>query len=523
MAGQMVDKRAEACYACHSEDQPLEHLDIVDRTRIYKPQQDSARVMGIINAVYSEPSCWQSACHAHPANQKVLGVLDITVSLKTIDQQIQAAKMKIAIFGFLAILALSVILWIVVKIWVDRPVNTLVKATQQVASGNLNYTIQDLGDDELGALARSFNNMTRKLSEARHQLFQSDKMASLGRLAAGVAHEINNPLTGILTYSSYLLKRSKSNPELAADLEVIVRETKRSREIVKGLLDFARQSVPKKTPADINTIIDRSVSVIENQLSIRHIQLVKQFSSELPDVVVDENQIQQVLINLVENAAYAIGDSSGKITISTELIQLAPYGITQIKKALCPKGHDLMDTTIKIEGAPSIKVKAKYNGNEGFIHLNPIYGKNDHHYGIQMGKKGKLEFFCHKCDLSLMKNNKSCPRCGAPVYALEIPGKGIFEGCVNKECGWQYWEAVEKEGSKEYVEFKVTDTGSGIPKENMEKIFDPFFTTKGQKGNGLGLAVVWGIVDNHDGTITVESEVGKGTTFTIRLPSVKAV
>jgi signal transduction histidine kinase len=302
-----------------------------------------------------------------------------------------------------------------------------------------------------------------------------------------------------------------------------VRETKRSREIVKGLLDFARQSVPKKTPADINRIIDRSVSVIENQLSIRHIQLEKNFSGKLPDVVVDENQIQQVLINLIENSVYAIGDSSGKISISTELIKLAPYGITHIKKALCPKGHDLMDTTIKIEGAPSIKVKAKHNGNEGYIHLNPVYGKNEHHYGIPMGKKGKLEFLCYKCGISLMKNHKSCPKCESPVYMLEVPGKGMLEGCVNKSCGWQYWETVEKEGSKEYVEFKVSDTGSGISKENVEKIFDPFFTTKGQKGNGLGLAVVWGIIDNHDGTITVESEVGKGTTFTIRLPSVKAI
>jgi len=126
MIGRMVDKKAEACYACHSEDQPLEHLEIVDRTRVYKTQPDSGRVMGIINAIYSEPSCWKSDCHAHPADQKVLGVLDITVSLKAIDRQIQAAKMKIAIFGFLAILALSIVLWIVVNIWVDKPVNTLI-------------------------------------------------------------------------------------------------------------------------------------------------------------------------------------------------------------------------------------------------------------------------------------------------------------------------------------------------------------------------------------------------------------
>ncbi|MCK7523445.1 MAG: HAMP domain-containing protein [Ignavibacteriales bacterium] len=127
--------------------------------------------------------------------------------------------------------------------------------------GNLNYTIKDLGEDEIGKLGQSFNNMTKKLSEARMQLFQSDKMASLGRLAAGVAHEINNPLTGVLTYSSFLLKRTKDNPEFQEDLKVIVRETLRSREIVKSLLDFARQSVPKKSSADINEIINKSISV----------------------------------------------------------------------------------------------------------------------------------------------------------------------------------------------------------------------------------------------------------------------
>ncbi len=118
--------------------------------------------------------------------------------------------------------------------------------------------------------------MTKKLSEARMQLFQSDKMASLGRLAAGVAHEINNPLTGVLTYSSFLLKRTKDNPEFQEDLKVIVRETLRSREIVKSLLDFARQSVPKKNIADINEILDKSIGVIENQLSINKVKIVKQ-------------------------------------------------------------------------------------------------------------------------------------------------------------------------------------------------------------------------------------------------------
>jgi two-component system NtrC family sensor kinase len=137
---------------------------------------------------------------------------------------------------------------------------------RHVAGGDLSYRVTVKREDELGMLARSFNNMTDKLAEARLQLFQSDKLASLGRLAAGVAHEINNPLTAVLTYSSYLQKRSQGQPEMRNDLNVIVSETIRCREIVKSLLDFARQTVPKKRNADINEIVGRAATVIENQL-----------------------------------------------------------------------------------------------------------------------------------------------------------------------------------------------------------------------------------------------------------------
>ncbi|MDP3684234.1 MAG: histidine kinase dimerization/phospho-acceptor domain-containing protein, partial [Ignavibacteria bacterium] len=172
-----------------------------------------------------------------------------------VDETIQKSELEIVVFATVAILGVGLLIGFFVRRWVSTPVNNLLGATNQVSMGNLNYSIKDMGDDEIGKLAHSFNNMTKKLSEARMQLFQSDKMASLGRLAAGVAHEINNPLTGVLTYSSFLLKRTKDNAEFQDDLKVIVRETLRCREIVKSLLDFARQTVPKKNNADINEII----------------------------------------------------------------------------------------------------------------------------------------------------------------------------------------------------------------------------------------------------------------------------
>jgi two-component system NtrC family sensor kinase len=519
LIGEMVDKDAESCYACHTADEPLEKLPMKERMRIYRIHPDSARILGIINPIYNEKSCWDADCHAHPEAQTVLGVLDVKMCLKDVDKQISDSEMQSILFAVIAIVALSLIIGFFVRRWVARPVKELVKATHQVSSGNLNYTINKLGNDELGTLGDSFNNMTKKLAEARLQLFQSDKMASLGRLAAGVAHEINNPLTGVLTYSSFLLKRTKDNSELQEDLKVIVRETKRSREIVKSLLDFARQSVPKKHKADINEIIESSLSVVDNQLSIKHIQLNKNFDTNIPEITVDTNQVQQVFINLIVNASDAIGDKGGTITISSSLISLSPYGIVQVKNATCSKRHGLIDNEIKIDGLPTIKVKALSDGNEGFINLDPVYGKHRHQYGIEIKKGKEVQISCPKCNISLLDKDEICPKCESAVYIFEVSPQGLFKGCTNPDCNWEKWDAVDEAGYKDFVEIKISDTGSGIPNEDLPRIFEPFYSTKGQKGTGLGLAVIWGIIDNHNGTINVNSEVGSGTTFTIRIPA----
>ena len=516
--GKLVDKKAESCYACHAANKPLERLAIKDRTRIYRLSPSSSRIMGIISPIYNEKSCWSADCHAHLKSQTVLGVLDVSISLEEVDKQIKKGEIEIVIFAITAILALSFIIGFFVKRWVDKPVKGLLNATNQVGTGNLNYTIQNIRNDELGILARSFNNMTKKLSEARLQLFQSDKMASLGRLAAGVAHEINNPLTGVLTYSSFLLKRTQNNPDLQEDLKVIVRETKRSREIVKSLLDFARQSVPKKNDAKINEIIEHALSVIENQLSLNNIKLVKNLGPNLPSITVDSNQIQQVFINLIVNASDAIGKDGGTITLSSSLLSLSPYGITHIKKAVCPKRHNLIDNEVKIGGMPSIKIKVRSNGQEGFINLDPVYGKCRHIYSLDIDNKKDIQILCPQCNYSLIEEGKKCPKCGSTIYSFEVPQQGYFEGCTKKTCGWQKWDAVDLGGQKDYIEIRISDTGCGISKEDLIKIFEPFYSTKGQKGTGLGLAVIWGIIDNHNGTINVESEINKGTTFIIRLP-----
>jgi signal transduction histidine kinase len=125
---------------------------------------------------------------------------------------------------------------------------------------------------------------------------------------------------------------------------------------------------------------------------------------------------------------------------------------------------------------------------------------------------------CPECSASLIVDGATCPDCGSAIFAFEVPTKGMVEGCTNRECAWQRWTALDASGDREFVEMRIRDTGQGIAKDDIPRIFEPFYSTKGQKGNGLGLAVIWGIIDNHNGTIAVESEVGVGTTFVIRIP-----
>ena len=476
--GKMVDKQAESCYLCHSADQPLERIDSEERTRTFRIDRESPRLLGVINPIYNAPTCWSAACHAHPEEQTVLGVLDVTIPL----------------------------------------VQELVKGTRNVAGGNLGYRVEIDRSDELGQLAGSFNNMTEKLAHARLQLFQSDKLASLGRLAAGVAHEINNPLTAVLTYSSYLLKRSQGRPDTHKDLQVIVSETIRCREIVKNLLDFARQTVPKKRKADVNEIIGRAAKVIENQLSLGRVKLDLDLDEDLPDITVDANQIQQVFINLMVNASDAIGENEGTIRITSRAVSLRPAGVLQIKSAVCRKRHDLVDRKFEVDGRPAITMQYRKGDDTGLIHLNPMYGSGDHHLADMPPLRESVQLQCPECATSLIDEGEICPKCGAPIYVFEVPLKGMVQGCLEESCGWHRWEQVDSNWDDEFVEVQVEDDGCGIPKSQIPHLFEPFATTKGPKGTGLGLAVTWGIVDNHNGTISVESEVGVGTTFVVRIP-----
>jgi two-component system NtrC family sensor kinase len=318
------------------------------------------------------------------------------------------------IAGLCVIFLLGILYFITSSI--TNPLRRMVLATERIARGDLNHHVEFDFRDEVGQLAKSFNQMTenlkvanenliqwgktlekrveertRELSEMQTHLVQSEKLASLGKMAAGVAHEINNPLTSILINTHLMLEKLEKKDDFYENLSLIADETSRCTQIVKGLLEFARQNPPQKDFTNINDLIERTTQLLENQASFQNIRIIKELDPGLPAIKLDKNKIQQVFWNLMLNACDAM-PNGGQLLISDR---------------------------------------------------------------------------------------------------LSADGR--------------------------YIEVRFIDNGVGIPKENLNKLFDPFFTTKGS-GTGLGLAVTYGIIEQHDGRIEVKSEVGQGTVFTLSFP-----
>jgi two-component system NtrC family sensor kinase len=314
--------------------------------------------------------------------------------------------LSIFILITVAAMVLALGLGYIISNKMSRPVKQLIEASAQVSKGNLSPEIGPISKSEIGVLQKTFKEMLRSIQErdkrqrveSEIKLLQSEKQASIGKLAGGVAHEINNPLTGIFTFTHMLLRRQDIPEEARADLETIGQETERVRKIVKGLLDFSRQTELDREPTDVNRLVRFTLSLIENQALIKGVTLNLEPGEGLPMITLDRNQMQSVLLNIIINALDAT-DPGGSITLTT-----------------------------------NIGISTSHPGQQG------------------------IEILC-------------------------------------------------------------TDTGCGIPPENLNRLFDPFFTTKEiGHGTGLGLSVSYGIVERHGGTIWVQSKVGKGSTFKVWLP-----
>jgi two-component system, NtrC family, sensor kinase len=346
--GRIVDKDAEQCYVCHSQSEPLTSLKRPDRARIFG-DADGERILGIIRPIENQSSCWNAACHAHPVEQRVLGVIDAQMSLAGVDTQLADFSNRLVLFTGLSLLLGSLVSVGFVLLVVHKPVGELKAGTRRVAGGDLTHRLTVRSGDELGELAASFNTMTEDLARARDEitawtrtleervekkskelerayigLAANDKMASLGKLSATVAHEINNPLFGILTYSKLLLKMlekgdltTEQKAAAVEQLRTIERESKRCGEIVRNLLTFARRSPPRKQPEDITTLIRRALALVRHRMELQSVTLEEDFAQEIPRGLFDADQVQQVMLVLLVNAVEAM-PNGGRLKVSTE-------------------------------------------------------------------------------------------------------------------------------------------------------------------------------------------------------------
>jgi len=336
--GHNVDKSAEACYACHTKAQPLSRLNRPDRFRIYK--ESNSRVLGVINPIENEPSCSNASCHAHPASHHILGVLDINMSLAETDKALRETTRQMLRYALLAVFAICVVSGVFVWRLVHRPVKALTDGTKRLTLGELGLQLPVESDDEVGELAESFNLMslrlrdaneeitswartleerveqkTSELKKAHDHLLQAEKMASIGKLAAVVAHEVNNPLSGILTYSK-LIKKWIDNGDLERRpdrvnearqcLDLVASESRRCGDLVRNLLTFSRVAPINLAHVDLNPIVERALKLVQHQLEMNGIQWQAELDPEMPQVFCDGAQIEQVLLALIMNAIDAM-------------------------------------------------------------------------------------------------------------------------------------------------------------------------------------------------------------------------
>jgi two-component system, NtrC family, sensor kinase len=312
-----------------------------------------ARVLAVSRSIDNSASCAGAQCHAEPSRQKVLGVVDADLSLATVDAQLASHQSTLKWFLAGAILFGSLAAVLFMWFAVYRPVKALIDGTHRVRDGDLSYRLPVHSDDELGDLARSFNQMTEEvagvqshieeqvrrktaeLERVHRTLLNSEKMVSIGKLAATVAHEINNPLFGILTYARLVLREILKHEipgrdDLAEQLQTIERESKRCGDLVKNLLTFSRQAPSHREPNDLNTVVHRAVLLVRHKLEIQNIELTETMAPDLPAVECDANQIQQVILVLLVNASEAM-PKGGKLDVATEFDSAAEVNAVRVK------------------------------------------------------------------------------------------------------------------------------------------------------------------------------------------------
>jgi two-component system NtrC family sensor kinase len=345
------------CRTCHRGEKPLTHAGSMDRSNIFN-NPNGMKILGISKPIYNEEICSTGSCHVHSGDLSLLGILDVAVSMDAMTSRVNDYRNNFLIQVFFLVSSLILCLILLTRKLITQPVQTFLNHTRAVANGDWKY-VDSVPGDELGELGEAFNEMTQKLKAAREErdewaatletrvevrtrkiqemqsvLIRSEKLASLGELVAGIAHELNNPLTGIMIHAPMIAEDPRLDPTLREDCKTIIEEAKRCSKIVGELLDFSRVSGIQKTWSSVNETIDRALALIEHHADFHDIEIIKQFGMDIPELYMDASQIEQVVVNMLVNASQAMPDG-GSIKIITELrpsggtveIQLTDTGV----------------------------------------------------------------------------------------------------------------------------------------------------------------------------------------------------
>jgi two-component system NtrC family sensor kinase len=402
--GKVADKKAEQCYICHLKEPAKGVIPTKDRTRMLK-SPEGYRILGLITPIENEPSCYTASCHAHSSVQKLLGILDVKLSLEKGDKRIIETRNKMITYSAILILITVLVKWLFIRNIIHNPIKKLDYATKEVANLNLDAKVEINSRDELGHLAHSFNTMTNQLKEsneavkswssqledrvkektdelekAQFQLIQAAKMACKGELSAMVAHEINNPLSGILSYakvSSKYLSNENISPEILEsvkkNLAFISDESKRCGNIVKNLLLFSRKSSEDFTEEHLNPIIDISIKVVDHGVKMKGLELLTELDDCNDLIECDANGIRQILVALIVNSIEATSPG-GKITVKTD----CHTDKDRIRIRVEDNGKGIPDDVLPHVFEPFVSTKVKGTG----LGLSVVYGIVEQHAGV---------------------------------------------------------------------------------------------------------------------------------------------
>jgi two-component system NtrC family sensor kinase len=404
--GTSVDLQAEACVSCHAGTRPLQSVPATRRTRVFE-RPGAGRILGLIDPIENAPECYNAACHAHPPEQSVLGVLDVRMSLADVDRRIEAATREVVIAAIVMALLAGMSAAAFIMRVVREPVKRLIIGADKVAAGDLDTEISVASSSEIGQLAAAFNDMTRDLRDARAELTQwsdrlelklkektdelsltqrqvahMDKMASLGKLAATVAHELNNPLAGILNYAKLVDRTLQESAEPVPDREQLTRylgliqkEADRSGVIVRNLLTFARPSSVEHTLHSLNAILERCVMLVNHHIEISDVELEAKYLEGDDQLVCDAYQLEQAIVALLVNGLEAM-PNGGSLRLSAE-----PLG-NSIQITISDTGVGIPEDALPhiFEPFYSSKDRPEMSG----MGLAVVYGII-HHHGGQIG------------------------------------------------------------------------------------------------------------------------------------------